>query len=183
MGSRKTPTKPWVGAAACLKYADEALAQPPRKPWIIRVAPVGPLLWRCALPAALCKTENVYGRSNRWQYASDKKQLLELMLRQHGFQKRRAPVPGRPMVRCIRFTAGRGGDRNNTWSKIPIDLLVGDYVRVAGPHTKTPGKRFTHEGLNFLTDDHPEYVDKRCWWEPGPGGNGFVLLEVFAGML
>jgi hypothetical protein len=70
-------------------------------------------------------------------------------------------LDGRPWARAIRFSS-REPDRDNSWSKIPIDRL-------------TP----KHGGLGLIADDRPKVFSLHTWWEPAPPGSGFCLLDLF----
>lgn len=165
----------WPGNKACLAYADDALSRPPARPWIRRAEPVGPLVWRCVVPAEWCKTLNVFARMNHHAANNLKKKILQHMLAQHGLRKRETPLEGRPFVRCIRFTSAPT-DAQTGWSKAVVDCLIADFERNGRK------QRQRHEGIGFLEDDRSELCDLQCHWEPGKRGQGFVLCEVYTGV-
>lgn len=160
---------------ASLAYAQEALSRPPAARYVTRPAPVGELVWQCVVPAELCPTVNVLHRGGHWQRAKQAKQVHQLMLAQHGLRLRREPLPGRPVVHCIRFSSARP-DAQTGWSKLPVDCLLTPRTTVL-----RNGKTRQRLGLGFVEDDSPEHIELHCWWEPGKPRAGFVLVQVYGG--
>ncbi len=156
-------------AEACLDFADETLRGAQRWPWQKRVPGVGERIVQFALPLELCKTSNA--RMHRtfaarpWLLAKLKSQCTELMTVQalSACPLHDGPLPGRPMVRAIRFSS-RETDVTSDWAKVPIDRL-----------------RVGKNGLGFIVDDSPRYCEIVAWCEYAPPGKGFVLIEVWAG--
>jgi hypothetical protein len=91
--------------------------------------------------------------------ASVKSSLQKTMLLQFG-RRRNEPLPGRPMVRCIRFSSSEP-DRYNDGFKFAVDRLV---------------------ELRLIADDRPAACDLHQLWEYAPPKQGFGLIEVFTGV-
>jgi len=155
-----TPFNP--GEALC--RADEILSRPPARPHIVRPAPVGARVWRCALPLELLQPQNRTRHGARWELGKLKAEVWIRMLAQHGLPVRQLPLPGRPQVLCTRFSAAEP-DRYADWAKAAVDALC-----------LPSGRR--KRGLGLLRDDRPKDVDLHQWWEPGPRGAGFGVIEV-----
>lgn len=83
---------------------------------------------------------------------------------------RRDPLPGRPMVRAIRFSSVEP-DATAAWFKTGVDVLLPPRKR---------GSRMV-AGLGLLRDDRPSALELRSWWERVPRGEGFAVLEVWTG--
>lgn len=159
---------PRFSIADCMAFASAALLVPPARPHIVRAAPVGKAIWQCVLPLEFCPPINVFKDQPVWMRTKNRRRCRQMMLAQHGIHcqevlRRTEPLPGRPMVRAIRFSSVEC-DAHNGWTKIPIDRLTGK-----------------HGGLGFLVDDRPTCVDLHPWWEPAPRGRGFCLIEVWSG--
>jgi len=151
-----------------LSRALQQLARPPH-PRSERVESRGALVARFVLRLDHCRApSNRMQVKQPWQYAQHKEAVWKWMRAQ--YEQRDTPLPGRPLVRCIRFSVV-APDRLTQWSKVPVDKLC------------APRKRAdrTITGLNFLTDDRPECADVVQWWEPAKRGEGCVLLEVWTG--
>ena len=146
----------------CLAFAASALSRPPAHARIVRADPVGSCVWRCVLPLELCPPLNRFAEMASWKRREIKTKALGTMLAQHGRRRRPSPLPGRPLVRAMRFSSVEV-DEHNGWTKVPVDRLTG-----------------RHGGLNFLVDDKPACVDLKPWWEPAPPGAGFCLIEVWS---
>jgi len=139
------------------------LSQPPAQGHIRRVDPVGELVNQFALPLDLCKPQNRTRHSAGWALGKLKTECFKQMWIQNGGRKERAPLPGRPMVRAVRFSSVEP-DRFSDWAKVPIDRLC-------------VGKM----GLGYLRNDRPKDAQIECWWEPGPKSDGWCLIEVWTG--
>lgn len=148
----------WI--ADCLNRADAVLAAPPAKSHIRRVKPKGQLVARFVLPLELCPTTNFTRHGKPWALAKLKKQIGLLLFIQH--RPRKAPLPGRPFVRCIRFSSS-APDAYNDGFKAAIDRLCS-------------GKN----ALGFLRDDRPSDAEVWQGWEYAAPGRGFGLVEVYA---
>jgi len=157
--------------AELLAFADATLAAPHRKPdaECERVAGIGSLVWRCVVPLHLCKRYNATDKETSWAVARRKRRLYSLMLTQHG-RPRKEPLPGRPQVRCVRFSSAEP-DEGAGWEKAVVDALTMPW--------RTPKRQ--HRGLGFLRDDKREFVRRSIWWEYARPGEGFVLCEVWTG--
>jgi hypothetical protein len=83
---------------------------------------------------------------------------------------RRDPLPGRPMVRAIRFSSVEP-DATASWFKTPIDVMLPPRKR---------GAKFV-AGLGLLRDDRPSALELRSWWERVPKGRGFCVVELWSG--
>jgi hypothetical protein len=84
------------------------------------------------------------------------------------------PLPGRPMVRAIRFSSCPTDVRSD-WAKQAIDVLLPRRVR------NYSGMPRPVSGLGLIRDDRPSACDVRCWGEFAPPKQGFVLISVFEG--
>jgi hypothetical protein len=161
----KKPRKrlaPFVAAEA-LAFVDTALAAPPKFNHIERRRGVGRCIARWVLPLHLCPGVNVLAEMPNWKRAKVKEAALGLMWMQSGGKRAAEPLPGRPMVRCVRFSSVEPDD-NNSHSKVPVDRLT----------TK-------NSGLGYLVDDKPRNMRLATWWEPAQPGKGCVLVEVWTG--
>jgi hypothetical protein len=161
----RAPSPPF-NALEALAAADAVLKLPPANPIKSRrVAPVGMLVRRFALPIDLCPTTNSTRHSKGWMLAKMKENLRAVMLKQTRGTVRPTPLRGRPMLRCIRFSK-RAPDRYADWMKMAVDrLLVGE-------------KR-----LGYLVDDDEMHVDIHAWWEPSPlKSKGFCVIEIWTGV-
>lgn len=152
----RAPDAAW--RADALNRADAILAAPPARPHIERVSGKGHLVQRFALPLDLCPSSNLTRHGKPWVLGKMKERLSVLMFVQ-AKGGRRAPLPGRPMVRCVRFSA-LAPDKYADFGKLPIDVL---------------------KKLRYIVDDRQSVCDVNQWWEPGPRGNGMVLVEVWTG--
>jgi hypothetical protein len=160
----KVPSPPF-NAAEALAAADAVLKLPPENPIKSRrVAPVGALVRRFALPIDLCPTTNSTRHQPGWALAKMKTNLFVVLLKQVRGTIRPTPLRGRPMIRCIRFSS-RAPDRHSDWAKMAIDrLLVGE-------------KR-----LGYLVDDDETHADIHMSWEKSPlKSKGFCILEIYTG--
>lgn len=157
----------WV--ADSLNRADAILAAAPRRAHQVRVRPRGTLVQRFVLPLDLCPPQNRTRQGQAWRLAKVKRDLLLVMLVQAG-SRRAAPLPGRPFVRCVRFSAVEP-DRFADWAKMPVDRLV---------QSKRTAKR-SRDGLGYLVDDRPSCAEVVQSWEYAPKGAGFALIEVWTG--
>lgn len=149
----------WVARA--LNRADAILAAPPAQPHIKRIPPRGRRVQRFALPLGLCPPQNRTRHGRGWRLGKLKDDLSLVMLAQ-ARGRRSAPLPGRPLVRCVRFSAVEP-DAYSDWAKLPVDRL-----------TVAKG------GLGYLRDDRPRDCEVVQWWERAPAVEGFALLEVWA---
>ncbi len=144
---------------------DAVLAAPPARLHIVRPEPRGTCVARFGLPLEFCQPMNRIARRGTqaagWALAKYKSDLFALMASQH--RRRESPLPGRPQVLCMRVSSLEP-DKYSDWQKNPVDRLRAD-----------------SKGLGFIVDDRPSCVDLHAWWEPGPRGNGCVLIEVWSG--
>jgi hypothetical protein len=122
------------------------------------VEPVGALVGSFIVPLELCPTTNFTRHGQIWKLAKLKSQC-ELVMRAQYREHRTVPLPGRPMVRCIRFSSV-APDRYCDSFKIAIDRLV---------------------GLKLIKDDKPALCDVHQLWEFAAAKSGFGLIEVFTG--
>jgi hypothetical protein len=150
----------WVASA--LNRADATLAAPPSRPHLKRVAPVGRCVQRFVLPLELCQPQNRTRHGAPWMLGKVKRELGLLMFVQ-ARGKRRAPLPGRPFVRCVRFSTVEP-DRYADWAKAAVDRLTSK-----------------KDGLGFLRDDRPADVEVDQAWEYAAPSRGFCLVEVWTG--
>lgn len=162
---KKSTRNALVDVPRGLAFADETLSRPPHKPHIVRVPPVGDLVARVVLPLDLCKPTNRTRGAQHWQHAKTRNDVYRHLGGQLRIQE--APLPGRPMLRCIRFSCVEP-DKYNDGFKVPVDALC------------VPRGR-SKRGFGFLRDDAPAYVDLHQWWEYAPRRQGFGLIEIYTG--
>ncbi len=156
---RKPKTRPHLFAVKdALAYVDAKLSVPPTRATVRRDPPEGELVWRCVLPLSLCKTTNLTRHGSPRKLGILKRNCLVLMMSQLPSAPT-SSLPGRPQVRCVRFSSRRP-DRYSDWAKVPVDCLV---------------------KLGLIRDDDEESIDLFQWSEPGEAGNGCVLIEVRTG--
>lgn len=151
----------WV--ATRLNRASATLAAAPARSHIVRPSPAGQLVGRFVLPLELCLPLNRFAELQGYARKRIKDAAALLMLNQRRFERAPAPLPGRPMVRAVRFSSVEV-DRDSGWCKVPVDRLTGK-----------------HGGLNLIEDDKPSRLQLEAWWEPAPPREGFVLVELFTG--
>lgn len=183
MNTRLSAPGPRLDRDRLLGVTHRALSVPPRHPWITRPEPRGRLVARFVLPLELCPTSNEGVRHRAgWQLAKHRKDVLGALKSQvyalrdclPAFGLRvltwpvgvfAAPLPGRPQVLAVRFSA-RAPDAGADWAKTPIDCLT---VR--------------HRGVGLIQDDSPYRCDQRQWWEPTPRGErgGWCVVSVWTG--
>jgi hypothetical protein len=148
-----------------LARAKLAMASPPALARLKRAEPKGERVAFFLLPLELCKPQNRTSHGQAWRYARDKDRIREHMWLQH--RPRKEPLPGRPMVRCTRFSSTEP-DVFSDWAKMAIDVLC-------VPTTRSPRR------LGIIRDDRPKEAEIVQSWEPAKRGQGFVVIEVFRG--
>jgi len=129
------------------------------------------------LPLRLCKPTNQLmapGMAGvNWKLAKHKKAVWVAMRMQAS--PRREPLPGHPMVVCVRFSI-REPDKYADWGKVPIDKLLPTRQR----RTKK-GLSIVH-GLNYIFDDSPNFADVwQLWWPVSKRADEVVVIKVFSG--
>lgn len=160
--ARKAPRKPFDPLAA-LAFVDAVLVAPPKHDHIERRDGIGACVARWVLPLHLCPGVNTLAEMPNWKRAKVKTTALAVMWAQSRGKRAASPLPGRPMVRCVRFSSVEPDD-NNSHSKVPVDRLT-----------------VKNGGLGYLADDKPRSMRLATWWEPAPPGKGCVLVEVWTG--
>lgn len=120
---------------------------------------------RCVLPLELCRPQNRTRHGQAWALAKLKQSLFLSMLPQLG--RRQEPLPGRPQVRCVRFSSVEP-DRFADWAKHAVDVLCVPTARA-------------RNRLGWIRDDRPSDADIDQRWEPAPKGQGFVYIEIRGG--
>ncbi|XXX79117.1 hypothetical protein WMF30_10120 [Sorangium sp. So ce134] len=194
----KKPRKPTKSfdAAAALAFVDARLAEPPPpekklkggrvRPAVERVEGVGSLVLRCVLPLDDAPTTNrlvELGRVGPWALKKLKERVLKRMLDQVG-ARAAAPLPGRPMVRIVRFS-GRVKDYDTGFTKIPLDRLQVGRRKRPEHFTKEAWAAIERQmgpaELGYLRGDSNGEIDLAAWVETAPPGNGCVLVEVWTG--
>jgi hypothetical protein len=170
--SRK-PAAPFSVTSA-LAAADRILAAPPARHHIVRQPTSGSLVHRFALPLRLCKPQNRKAFANGWQFAANRSELLKTMSVQLRGALPRKPLPGRPIVQCIRFSS-KAPDVGADSFKQAIDCLCPRRVR---SHQGLPR---LIPGLGLIADDNPDACDVRQRWEHAPSGAGFCVIEIWTG--
>ena len=162
---KKPPPAPLDWRRA-LVQADAILAAPPAFSHIERVAGVGELVRRFAVPIELCPTTNETRHQKGWQLAKTKTNLFAVMLQQTRMIRSK-PLLGRPMLRCIRFSS-KEPDKYSDWMKMAVDRLL-------------VGESLDDKRLGYLSEDCPARVDVHAWWEQAPRGEGFCVIEIWTG--
>jgi hypothetical protein len=172
-----------------LARADEVFASPCRF-HLPRVAGKGRLVMRFVLPLELCPTANallsmMQGRpkpgKRAFSPAMKSKALEEKVFRMMWIQHpnvRDQPLPGRPMLRIVRFSSVEA-DEGADGMKLARDLLRMPRAPAwSDRHRKVCGGR---KGFGFLVDDAPRFVETARWGEKAKPGAGFGLLEIWTG--
>jgi hypothetical protein len=153
----------WIADA--LNRADAILAAPPARSHIERVRPKGALVRRFVLPLRLCQPQNRTRLAQKWALGKLKNELNLVMRAQ--CRPWKVPLPGRPFVRCVRFS-NTEPDKYSDWAKQAVDRLCQSTKR-------------RKDGLGILRDDRPSDVDLHQEWNYVKRGEGFCLVEVFTG--
>lgn len=151
----------WV--AARINQAQATLRAPPVHAHIERSLAVGAPVALFVLPLELCLPLNRFAELAGYARKRIKDAALLLMLAQRRFERARAPLPGRPFLRAVRFSSVEV-DRDSGWCKVPVDRLTA-----------------ANGGLGLIRDDKPSALRLEAWWEPAPRGQGFVLLDLYTG--
>lgn len=170
----RAPRKPpgTFSVPGALAFVDSVLAGHPTG-HLPRVPGRGVLYARFVLPLALLPTTNARAHQKPWALGAMKAKVHRMMWLQHQ-TIRSVPLPGRPFVRCVRFST-KEPDAFADWAKMAIDCLTMPRA------PKKPGGR-KKLGLGLLYDDAPKYVElAQPWWEKVSPGYGCCLIEVFAG--
>jgi hypothetical protein len=149
---------------ARLAEAQASLALPPTIAHIERPAPRGEVVARFVLPLELCQPFNRLSRAGTasagFALGKLKTGAYTLMLVQLGGKLPQTPLEGRPQILCCRFSS-KETDAETGWCKNPVDRL-----------------RIGKNGLGFIVDDAPRFVEVRAWWESAKAKEGFVYLEI-----
>ena len=187
-GKRREPRK--LDREACLEFADEVLAGPPPEEWTGRVDAVGELVCRLVLPLELAPNADATRHARPWIMAQLRTNCIAALREQlaehypdlvhevfrwgklHVEAKRE--LPGRPMVRSIRFTSTEP-DVGSNGGKTPIDCLLPPKTR------KYKGKLIQVQGIGLLHDDAPKHCEQVHWSEEAPPRKGFQLIEIWTG--
>jgi hypothetical protein len=169
-------------------HAAATLAAPPRWPWTERHEGKGRLVISLVLPLELVPTSNVGIRHRQaWALEKERRAVAKFMSPQVYREKSAtlvlcdgkgpimfrwtAPLPGRPMLRAIRFSS-RQPDDTSAWWKTVGDVLL--------PPRRTRTGRMV-VGFGVLAADDPEHLETRAWGEYAPPGHGFGLVEIWTG--
>lgn len=148
-----------------LERAESILSAPPELERIERPRWGGDRVARFVLQLELCKPQNRKRGTPSWAA----KKHLDAVTQAMAIQVRpwRAVLPGRPQVRCVRFSSTEP-DAFSDWAKVAVDVLC------------APTKRNANR-LNIIQDDAPKFADVKQWWEPAKQGHGFVYIAVWTG--
>ncbi len=157
-----------------LARADAVLSAPPARRFIVRQPVAGELVHRFALPMRLCKTQNRKAKAEGWQFAVTRTELLQVLAVQFRGALPKRPLPGRPIVQCIRFSS-RPPDAFADSFKTAIDCLCPRRVR------RHKGVPRLIPGLGLIADDGQDVCDVRQRWEYAPSKAGFCVIEVYSG--
>lgn len=172
--TRQLPGIAGFNAGKLLARADVILKDPPTRAHVVRVKPSGSLVARFALPLELCEPQNRKRGAPTWALAKTREAILGLLTMQLAPRLPSAPLPGRPMVQCIRFSA-RAPDAFADSFKTAVDCLTKSRIR---KHKGVPRKI---AGVGLIVDDRPEVCDVLQRWEYAPSGEGFCLIAVYTG--
>ena len=176
---RKAPQPATV--SQCVRWAErgqELLEQTAAGAHSGRVEPKGMIVARFGLPLHLCQPQNRRCHQPGWVYRQIRNQLFELMAAQQMIAGRFLgdPLPGRPQVRCARFSP-RATDAYADWAKQAVDILCPSVVK----RTRDGGFTKTSMGLGIIAGDSPELIAQHQWCEPAKPKLGFVYIEVRTG--
>lgn len=174
VGIRRTRNADPFSVAGALARAAAILSAPPARSFIVRQPVTGDLVHRFALPLHLCKPQNRKAMAEGWQFAATRTSLLKMLTLQLRGALPRKPLPGRPIVQCIRFSS-KAPDAHADSFKQAIDCLCPRRVR---SHQGLPR---LIAGLGVIADDRPEACDVRQRWEHAPSGAGFCVIEIWSG--
>lgn len=151
----------------------------------------GELIAQFFLPLTLAQPRNrSRGLRQKWQWASDRKNVFDAMQNGIMWHKSNAPIPlpGRPVICCIRYSS-TSPDSTSGWSKVPVDCLQPGGVRITTSTVTAPDGK-THKiqrekpfkGLGIIASDSPQHAEVYEWWEPAKRGEGFCVIEVWSGV-
>ena len=171
--SRRVPFSWWRIAVG---FAQEKLARPVVHPLTRRHPPVGDVVARFAIPLALCPTTNDTRERPSWWHKKHRDELFTVMAPQFLTARlvRGKALPGRPQVRCVRFSSVPT-DPCADWAKTAVDRLI------LPLYVTRKGKRVDCKRFGILADDTLEAVDEYQWWEPAPPGEGCAYIEIRTG--
>jgi hypothetical protein len=150
------------------------LRDPPARRHIVRVKPVGDLVARFALPLEVCEPQNARRKAPGWAMAQKRDDILHLFALQLCGHLPTAPLTGRPIVQCIRFSS-RAPDAFADSFKLAVDCLSPSRIR------RHKGVPRLIRGIGLIADDRPEVCDVRQRWEYAARGTGFCLVELWSG--
>lgn len=163
--------KPDFSIPVALERADRIMGGP-HAGHTPRIEGRGALVHRFVLPLELAQPQNRTRQGQQWALASLKAKVFKMLWLQHP-TVRPEPLPGRPMVRLVRFSTVEP-DALADWGKMAVDCLC-----LPRP-PKVPGGR-KKLGLGLLRDDAPRFVEIVTWWEKAKQGEGLALIEVWTG--
>ena len=183
----RAPVKPFVIADA-RAMAATILAAPVAKLHIERPAPsAGQFVASWVLPLESCPRLNALAEMPNWARKKLKTAALKTMLAQCGGKRQSVPLPGRPVVRAVRFSSVEP-DRDSSFTKVPVDrLCVGKRKRPKIMEHLTPRQwkeaqaKMGPVDLGYLADDKPSMLDLQAWWEPCAPKQGCVYIELWTG--
>lgn len=161
-----------IGAA--FARAEWILSAPPAFPHIVRAAAAGRRLHRFVLPLELCKPQNRKRFAPSWELGETREAILQLLAIQLRHRLPEAPLSGRPIVQCVRFSS-REPDAFADSFKMAIDCLCPPRTR---QHKGFPRRI---PGVGLIVDDSPGVCDVRQRWEFVPADKGFGLIDVYSG--
>ena len=138
-----------------------------------RVEPRGTLVARFVLPVELC-VSNADRHGKPGMHDAYKAGVFKFMRLQHPIPPP-APLPGVPLVRCIKFSSVEP-DRLHNGFKVPVDCLCAAKI-VRDRKTGLPRKQKYRLGI--IEDDRPTKADVQQHWERAKPGEGFGMIEVY----
>jgi hypothetical protein len=112
------------------------------------------------LPLHCAPLMNTYARMH---WAKRKKLKSEAMIRllAQGVERRKRPLPGKPLVRIMRYSSTEPDGDSGYGSKIALDCLKAD-----------------RQGLGWIRDDSPDAIELELRWEKAKPRGGALLIEV-----
>mgnify|MGYP006921397106 CR=1 FL=1 len=163
---------------ALLARADAILAAPPASPYTERHPGRGVLVVRFVLPLELAQPLNRTRHAAVWMMDRERSRILATMraqwMRAHfagsPIPPSPIPLPGRPMLRAIRFSSVES-DPTSAWWKVCGDVML---------PTRTRRGRAV-PGLGLIEDDRPSKLETRAWHERAARGEGFAMVELWTG--
>lgn len=179
------PAKRFDVVAARLRHS-EAQSRPHSVERIRRFEACGRPISIFVFPLDELKPRDRVRKEKAWQAKSDREKVLRRMRLQFVRSESMVlPLPGRPIVRCIRYSSVEP-DSTAGWGKVAVDCLQPSGVRTVTKTVKHPhghdvklSRKVPYEGLGIIRNDRPAECEVVEWWEPAKRGDGFCVVEVW----